>query len=97
MSENPPAPAGPNVDVDAEAKCPVAGTASWPGGTKNKDWWPNQLDLSALQANPPSASPMGEDFDDAEEFASLALEMARNSYFNAQCVRLDGAIRMAPR
>ena len=71
MSENPPAPAGPNVDVDAEAKCPVAGTASWPGGTKNKDWWPNQLDLSALQANPPSASPMGEDFDYAEEFASL--------------------------
>jgi NAD(P)-dependent dehydrogenase (short-subunit alcohol dehydrogenase family) len=33
----------------------------------------------------------------AEEYASLALEMARNGYFNGQAVRLDGAIRMAPR
>ena len=32
-----------------------------------------------------------------EEFGSLALELARNTYFNGQCIRLDGAIRMAPR
>jgi NAD(P)-dependent dehydrogenase (short-subunit alcohol dehydrogenase family) len=32
-----------------------------------------------------------------QEYASLALEMIRNSYFNGECVRLDGAIRMAPR
>lgn len=32
-----------------------------------------------------------------DEFASLALEMCRNSYFNGEDVRLDGAIRMAPR
>jgi NAD(P)-dependent dehydrogenase (short-subunit alcohol dehydrogenase family) len=32
-----------------------------------------------------------------EEYASLALEMVRNSYFNGEDVRLDGAIRMAPR
>ncbi len=32
-----------------------------------------------------------------EEFGSLALELIRNSYFNAQSVRLDGAIRMPPR
>jgi len=31
------------------------------------------------------------------EFASLAIEMIRNSYFNGEDVRLDGAIRMAPR
>ena len=31
------------------------------------------------------------------EYASLALEMIRNAYFNGECVRLDGAIRMAPR
>ncbi len=31
------------------------------------------------------------------EYASLALEMLRNSYFNGETVRLDGAIRMAPR
>lgn len=32
-----------------------------------------------------------------EEFASLALEICRNSYFNGENVRLDGAIRMPPR
>ena len=32
-----------------------------------------------------------------EEFASLAMELVRNSYFNGQTIRLDGAIRMAPR
>jgi NAD(P)-dependent dehydrogenase (short-subunit alcohol dehydrogenase family) len=32
-----------------------------------------------------------------EEYASLALEMIRNGYFNGEDVRLDGAIRMAPR
>jgi NAD(P)-dependent dehydrogenase (short-subunit alcohol dehydrogenase family) len=31
------------------------------------------------------------------EYASLALEMIRNGYFNGECVRLDGSIRMAPR
>jgi NAD(P)-dependent dehydrogenase (short-subunit alcohol dehydrogenase family) len=32
-----------------------------------------------------------------EEYASIVLEMARNGYLNGECIRLDGAIRMAPR
>jgi len=32
-----------------------------------------------------------------EEFASLVMELVRNTYFNAQTIRLDGAIRMPPR
>jgi NAD(P)-dependent dehydrogenase (short-subunit alcohol dehydrogenase family) len=32
-----------------------------------------------------------------KEYASLALEMIQNGYFNGEDVRLDGAIRMAPR
>jgi NAD(P)-dependent dehydrogenase (short-subunit alcohol dehydrogenase family) len=32
-----------------------------------------------------------------DEYASLAIEMIRNGYFNGEDVRLDGAIRMAPR
>ncbi len=32
-----------------------------------------------------------------EEFGSLVMELARNTYFNGQCIRLDGAIRMPPR
>ena len=49
--------------------------------------------LDSLSASVPFPKRLGK----PEEFASLAMEMARNSYFNGQCVRLDGAIRMAPR
>jgi hypothetical protein len=31
------------------------------------------------------------------EYTRLALQMIRNSYFNGECVRLDGAICMTPR
>jgi NAD(P)-dependent dehydrogenase (short-subunit alcohol dehydrogenase family) len=47
----------------------------------------------ALGAMVPNPARLGS----PEEFASLAIEMCRNSYFNGEDVRLDGAIRMAPR
>jgi NAD(P)-dependent dehydrogenase (short-subunit alcohol dehydrogenase family) len=47
----------------------------------------------ALGAQVPFPKRLGK----AEEYASLAMEMVRNTYFNGQAVRLDGAIRMAPR
>jgi NAD(P)-dependent dehydrogenase (short-subunit alcohol dehydrogenase family) len=34
---------------------------------------------------------------DPDDFARLAVEMLENPYLNGQTVRLDGAIRMAPR
>jgi catalase-peroxidase len=40
----------------------------------NQDWWPNQLDLSVLHANPPEADPMGAAYDYAEEFKTLDVE-----------------------
>ncbi|HEV3363221.1 MAG TPA: peroxidase family protein, partial [Acidimicrobiia bacterium] len=40
----------------------------------NKDWWPNQLDLSVLHTNSPLSNPLGPDFDYAEEFKSLDVE-----------------------
>ena len=40
----------------------------------NRDWWPNQLDLSVLHSPSPSASPMKPDFDYAKELASLDVE-----------------------
>jgi NAD(P)-dependent dehydrogenase (short-subunit alcohol dehydrogenase family) len=49
--------------------------------------------LDSLSASVPFPKRLGH----PEEFASLALEMVRNGYFNGQAVRLDGAIRMAPR
>ncbi|MDP2149503.1 MAG: SDR family NAD(P)-dependent oxidoreductase [Parvibaculum sp.] len=47
----------------------------------------------ALGAQVPFPARLG----NPEEYASLACEMIRNGYFNGETVRLDGAIRMAPR
>ena len=47
----------------------------------------------ALGAQVPYPSRLG----NPDEYASLACEMIRNGYFNGETVRLDGAIRMAPR
>ncbi len=40
----------------------------------NKDWWPNQLDLSVLHRHSDLSDPMEEDFDYADEFQSLDVE-----------------------
>src|SRR5690242_5089932 len=40
----------------------------------NRDWWPNQLDLSVLHAQSPKGNPLGEDFNYVEEFAKLDVE-----------------------
>ena len=47
----------------------------------------------ALAASVPFPKRLG----DPAEYAALAVEMCRNGYFNGEDVRLDGAIRMAPR
>jgi NAD(P)-dependent dehydrogenase (short-subunit alcohol dehydrogenase family) len=47
----------------------------------------------ALAASVPFPKRLGH----PQEYASLAVEMCRNSYFNGEDVRIDGAIRMAPR
>ncbi len=47
----------------------------------------------ALAATVPFPKRLGE----PDEYAALAEHMVSNGYFNGECVRLDGAIRMAPR
>jgi catalase-peroxidase len=44
------------------------------GGTRNHNWWPNQLKLSILRQNSPVSNPMGEEFNYAEAFNSLDLD-----------------------
>ena len=44
------------------------------GGTRNRDWWPNQLPLNILRQHSSLSDPMGEDFNYAEEFKSLDYE-----------------------
>ena len=43
-------------------------------GTKNRDWWPNQLKLNILRQHSSLTNPMDEDFNYAEEFKSLDYE-----------------------
>ena len=54
-----------------EAKCPINHAAG--GGTTNRDWWPNQLNLKILHQQSSLSDPMGENFDYAKEFNSLDL------------------------
>ena len=47
------------------------------GGTKNRDWWPDQLKLNILRQHSSLSNPMGEDFNYAEEFKTLDLEVVK--------------------
>lgn len=51
-------------------KCPVTGR-TFDMGTRNRDWWPEQLDLSILRQNSERVNPLGRDFNYAEEFRKL--------------------------
>ncbi|MEO0447375.1 MAG: catalase/peroxidase HPI [Verrucomicrobiota bacterium] len=65
---------------ETSSKCPVMGnpadsyrhTAA--SSLNNGDWWPNQLNLSILHQNSPAGNPMDENFDYAEEFATVDLD-----------------------
>ncbi|KAF5056609.1 Catalase-peroxidase [anaerobic digester metagenome] len=58
-----------------ESKCPVTGATKkhsvGAAGTKNRDWWPNQLKLNILRQHSERSNPMGKDFNYAEEFRKL--------------------------
>lgn len=64
------------------SKCPVTGAVSkhisGMAGTKNRDWWPNQLKLNILRQHSSKSNPMGEDFNYAEEFKSLDLKAIKS-------------------
>ena len=51
------------------------------GGTSNRDWWPNQLNLKMLHQNSPLSNPMGEAFDYAEEFKKLDLNAVKQDLY----------------
>src|SRR5881409_1779259 len=55
------------ANMDDVTKCPFS------GGQRNRDWWPNQLDLQVLHRNSTLSNPMDEAFDYAKEFKSLDL------------------------
>jgi catalase-peroxidase len=63
-------------NANDESKCPVTGHGAKPvagGGTRNRDWWPNKLNINILRQHSSKSNPMGEDFNYAEAFKSLDL------------------------
>jgi catalase-peroxidase len=48
------------------------------GGTRNRDWWPNQLKLGILRQHSSVSNPMDRDFNYAEAFKSLDIEAVKN-------------------
>src|SRR5947209_18168193 len=52
-------------------------TPATPHPRTNRDWWPDQLDLSVLHRPSPLSDPMGADFDYAAEFQTLDLDALR--------------------
>lgn len=55
------------MDAKTESKCPFA------GGHRNRDWWPDALDIEVLHRNSSLSDPMGKEFNYAKEFKSLDL------------------------
>ena len=57
------------VDDNGPGKCPMGR-----GGSRNRDWWPDQLSLEMLNQHSPRSNPMGEAFNYAEAFKTLDLD-----------------------
>ena len=83
MAQATPSTQPKQPDMSDISKCPVMGnpapanrhTAA--GAMTNRDWWPNQLNLSILHQNNVRGNPMGPSFNYAEEFKKLDLEALR--------------------
>ena len=72
------------MENNQEAKCPFTGAVATPGkvgnaatGTRNQDWWPNQLRLNILRQHSNLTNPMEPDFDYIKEFNSLDLKAVK--------------------
>jgi catalase-peroxidase len=58
------------TDEKTAGKCPFTGGR----GPRNRDWWPDALDIEMLHRNSSLSDPMGKEFDYAKEFKTLALD-----------------------
>ncbi|MCA9611808.1 MAG: catalase-peroxidase, partial [Myxococcales bacterium] len=58
-----------------ERKCPMH--AATHATQSNRDWWPDQLNLSILHQNPPAGNPLGAGFSYADAFRSLDLSAVK--------------------
>ncbi len=84
--ENNTTPNTPALDVNSSesTKCPFMGGALNKvagSGTRNRDWWPNQLKLNILRQNSSLTNPMGDKFNYAEAFKTLDLHAVKKDLF----------------
>ncbi|MDN3657884.1 catalase/peroxidase HPI [Ferruginibacter paludis] len=80
-----------NVNDDGP-KCPFHSGAlkqSAGSGTRNRDWWPNQLKLNILRQYSSLSNPMGENFNYVEEFKSLDLAAVKKDIFELMTTSQD--------
>jgi len=64
-------------------------TPEVPSPRTNRDWWPNQLDLSVLHRHSHLSDPMGADFDYAKEFATLDLDALKQDLIELMSTSQD--------
>jgi catalase-peroxidase len=72
------------INDSSANKCPYSSGAiqkSAGGGTSNRDWWPNLLNLNILRQNSSLADPMDIDFNYAEEFNKLDLKAVKQDLY----------------
>lgn len=79
------------MDIGIRVNAILPGTFATPPMLMVKERAPAVFE--GLSASVPFPKRLGE----PHEFGSLVMELVRNTYFNGQCIRLDGAIRMPPR
>jgi catalase-peroxidase len=85
-------PGDTSYNANGEGKCPFSGAAQKQtagAGTRNNDWWPNQLKLNILRQHSSLSNPMGENFNYAEEFKSLDLNAVKKDLFDLMTTSQD--------
>jgi len=55
----------------------------------NRDWWPNQPDISVLRPHLAQLNPMGEDFDYAKEVESLDVDALKRDLVEVMTTSQD--------
>lgn len=81
-----------SADSSSAGKCPFSGAVlkqGAGGGTRNRDWWPNQLKLNILRQHSTLSNPMGDSFNYAEEFKTLDLKAVKKDIIEVMTTSQD--------